>query len=103
MDGIGHLRDDNSGIPTVQPMHSRRPFVPHPALDESIRVSIQGDGSYGLMYGIRAILTIDGHPEQLWFVHGTQESLIGDAEMINTLGLTIANKMLRQMGWTETN
>lgn len=84
-------------------IESRRPFVSHPALDESVRVSIQGDGSYGLMYGIGAVLTIDGHPEQLWFVHGTQESLIGDVEMINTLGFTIANKMLQQMGWIETN
>ena len=81
----------------------RRPFVQHPALNESVRVSIEGDGSFGLMYGIAGVLRIDGHPEQLWFGHATNDNLIGNVEMINTIGLTIANKMLQQMGWIDSD
>lgn len=78
------------------------PLVPHPALDEGIRVSILGDGTYGLMNGIEAVLRVDGHPEQLWFGHSTG-TFGDDVETINALGLTIANKMLRQMGWIDDN
>ena len=80
-----------------------RPLVPHPALDESVRVSIQGDVYYGLTDGIEAALTIDGHPEQLRFGHATFDHLSGDVELINTLGLTIANEMLKEMGWIDGN
>ena len=84
-------------------IESLRPFVPHPALDQSARVSILGDGNYGLTDGIEAVLAIDGHPELLRFGHATSDNLGGDVGLINTLGLTIANEMLKRMGWIETN
>jgi len=84
----------------LEPSH---PLVPHPALDESVRVSIEGDGSYGLTYGIDALLMVDGHDEELRFGHATPHSIDNEVEMINTVGLTIANKMLQQMGWVDRN
>jgi len=82
-----------------------RQFERHAVLDDRIHVSIQGDGNYGLMWGIDALLTIDGHDEQLWFGYATPGTVPGvlsnDVEMINTVGLTIANKMLQDMGWTD--
>lgn len=77
-----------------------RPFEPHPPLDDSVLVSIHEPGSYGLMHGIGALLTVDGHAEPLWFGHSTG-TFRDDVDTINTLGLTIANKMLQQMGWIE--
>lgn len=74
-------------------------FESHPALDESVRVSVQVDGSYGLMHGLDALLIVDGHDEQLWFGHAVSNLLDGDVETINAVGLTIANRMLGQMGW----
>ena len=73
----------------------------HPALDDSVVVSIHEPGFYGLMTGLDALLRVDGHPEPLWFGHATPESVSGDVETINTLGLSIANKMLKKMGWIE--
>ena len=73
----------------------------HPALDDSVLVSIHEPGFYGMMTGLDALLRVDGHPEPLWFGHTTPESVSGDVETINTLGLTIANKMLKEMGWIE--
>jgi hypothetical protein len=78
------------------------PFEPHVALDDSVRVSIQSDGTFILADGLDAVLVVDGHDEQLWFGHTTPDSLDGDVEMINTVGLTIANEMLKRMGWIET-
>jgi hypothetical protein len=76
-----------------------RLFVPHAALDESVRVSIQ-DGPWGLT----ALLIVDGHREQLFFMLWPEyDNLGGDVEMLNTLGLTIANTMLQQMGWIDSN
>jgi hypothetical protein len=77
------------------------PFEPHSALDDSILVSIRAPGSYGLMHGVDALLKVEGHAEPLWFGHSTG-TLRDDVETINTLGLTIANKMLQQMGWIES-
>lgn len=77
-----------------------RPFEPHPPLDDSVLVSIHEPGSYGLMHRIGALLTVDGHAEPLWFGHSTG-TFRDDVDTINTLGLTIANKMLQQMGWIE--
>ncbi len=74
-------------------------FVRHVALDDSVRVSIEGDGAYGLIFGIDALLRVDGHDERLRFGHATPHSIDNDVEMINTVGLTIANRMLQQMGW----
>ena len=80
------------------------PFESHPALDESVQVSYLSDGSYGLAFGVDVILTIEGHSEQLLFGHATSVDDIGvDIPTINTLGLTIANKMLLQMGWIYGN
>jgi hypothetical protein len=75
---------------------------PHPALDNSVRVSnlTQGVYSFGLE-GVAAVLKVDGHAEFLQFVHGTN-GLGDDVKTINTLGLTIANEMLQQMGWIES-
>jgi hypothetical protein len=76
-------------------------FESHPALDNSVLVSIgEPAGSYGLMHGISALLKVEGHAEPLWFGHST--GTLRDVETINTLGLTIANKMLQQMGWIES-
>ena len=76
-------------------------FAPHPALDNSVLVSIgEPAGSYGLMHGISALLKVEGHAEPLRFGHST--GTLRDVETINTLGLTIANKILQQMGWIES-
>jgi oxalate decarboxylase/phosphoglucose isomerase-like protein (cupin superfamily) len=75
----------------------------HAALDDSVRVSIVDDGLYVFVPGIAAHLTVDGHDEQLWFGHAIPDNFDGDVEMINTVGLTIANKMLQQMGWVDSN
>ena len=76
-------------------------LAPHPALGDSVLVSIHEPGFYGMMTGLDALLRVDGHPEPLWFGHTTPESVSGDVETINTLGLTIANEMLKGMGWIE--
>jgi hypothetical protein len=78
------------------------PFEPHPALDDRVLVSIHQPGSFGLMHGIEALLTVDGHAEPLWFGHATS-TYRDDVDTINTIGLAIANEMLQQMGWIETN
>ena len=79
------------------------PFEAHPALDDSVRVSIERPGFSGYdIEGVGAVLKVDGHAELLFFVH-TTDGLGDDAETINTLGLTIANEMLKDMGWIETN
>ena len=78
------------------------PFEPHSALDDGVLVSIRQPGSAGLMHGIGALLTVDGHDEPLFFGHATG-TYRDDVDTINTLGLTIANKMLQQMEWIETN
>ena len=79
------------------------PFVSHAALDDSVSVSTEGDGNYIFATGIAALLIVDGHDEQLWFGHAISHNFDGDVEMINTVGLTIANKMLQQMGWVDSN
>ena len=91
------LSVDESRVPS-------RPFESHPALDESVQVSYLNDGSYGLAFGVDVILSVEGYPEQLWFGHATSVDDLGvDAPTVTGLGLTIANKMLQQMGWIDGN
>jgi hypothetical protein len=84
--------------------------VPHAALDDSVRARIEVDGRYGFFDGTDAFLFVDGHDEQLHFEHsipdnfgGDVGTINGDVEMIKTVGLTIANKMLQQMEWVESD
>jgi hypothetical protein len=79
------------------------PFTSHAALDDSVSVSTEGNGLYIFSPGIAALLIVDGHDEQLWLGHEIPYNVDGDVEMINTVGLTIANKMLQQMGWVDSN
>jgi hypothetical protein len=111
-DEMDQRQDENSDCfwasPLVSLAHEEEfgpsnPFVPHPALDESVRVSTEADGSYGLTDGTDAFLMVDGQDERLRFGHTTPGSIDNDVEMINTVGLTIANKMLQQMGWVDRN
>ncbi|MGI9642678.1 MAG: hypothetical protein ACR2N9_07830 [Acidimicrobiia bacterium] len=77
-------------------------FAAHPALDNSVQASIGNPpGTYGLMNGVSALLTVDGHPESLWFGHGGFHERY-DVETRNTVGLTIANEMLIEMGWINS-
>jgi hypothetical protein len=78
------------------------PFEAHPSLNDSVRVAIPTPGIHGYdIEGISAVLEVDGHAELLSFGH-TTIGLGDDVETINTLGLTIANEMLKQMGWIES-
>jgi hypothetical protein len=65
-------------------------------------MSILNYGSYGLTDGVEALLVVDGHEEQLRFGHAVPY-MPEDIELSNAIGLTIANKMLQEMGWTDTN
>jgi hypothetical protein len=110
---LDEAQDQNSdcawvggALVTLSHNDERRPvesFKPHAALDDTVRASIRGNGNLGLTDGVDALLIVDGHDEQLSFGHATPERLSDDVEMINSVGLTIANKMLQQMGWTGTN
>jgi hypothetical protein len=112
-DQMRQMHDENSDCYWTYPLVSLSldesrvpsgPFESHPALDESVRVSYVSDGSYGLMFGVDVILTVEGHSEQLWFGHATSVDDLGvGVPTVNTLGLTIANKMLQQMGWIDSD
>jgi hypothetical protein len=112
-EALNEAQDQNSdcawvggALVTLSHNDERRPvesFKQHAALDDTVRVSIQGNGNYGLTDGLEALLIVDGQDEQLWFGHATPERLHADVEMITTVGLTIANKMLQEMEWTGTN
>lgn len=112
-DQMQQIHDENSDCYWAYPVVSLSvdesrvpsgPFESHPALDESVQVSHLSDGSYGLAFGVDVILTVEGHPEPLWFGHATAVDDLGvDIPTVNTLGLTIANKMLQQMGWIDDN
>jgi len=112
-DQMQQMHDENSDCYWAYPLVSLSvdasrvpsgPFESHPTLNESVQVSYLSDGSYGLMFGVDVILTVEGHSEQLSFGHATSVNDLGvDVPTVNTLGLTIANKMLQQMGWIGTD
>lgn len=101
-DGLVWLTVNDGQIPSG-------PFESHPSLDETAQMSILNYGSFGLMEGFEALLVVDGHDEQLRFGHAFASTLGRDklptrsgSELANTIGLTIANKMLQEMGWIES-
>jgi hypothetical protein len=76
------------------------PFGSHPSLDETAHMLILNYGSFGLTDGVEALLEVDGHKEQLRFGHAVAHTP-EDIELTNAIGLTIANTMLQEMGWTD--
>jgi hypothetical protein len=112
-DQMQQMHDENSDCYWAYPLVSLSldesrvpsgPFDSHSALNESVQVSYLSDGSYGLAFGVDVILTVEGHSEQLWFGHAASVDDLGvDVPTVNSLGLTIANKMLLQMGWIDGN
>ncbi len=93
-DGLVGLMVNDGQVPSG-------PFESHPSLDETARMSILNNGSYGLMEGVEALLVVDGHDEQLRFGHAVASTL--GQRLANTVGLTIANTMLQEMGWIESS
>lgn len=96
--GVVVLGVDNDDRPVPDASFER-----HPSLDDSVRAATYGDGSYGLTWGLDALIEVDGRDEQLRFGHIVWEAAERDIEMTNSVGLTIVNTMLHEMGWLNDN
>jgi len=89
---------------TTDPLASE----PVAGLDPAIRVRNLSQGCVAYTVGVNAELLVDGHVEILTFTHlnltdgdaGISSNRC-DAEAINPIGLTVAESMLRRLGWIE--